>query len=158
MIDFGLLKLVITGAIALVVIGPEKLPTVARMAGSYIGRLKRYIEEVKSEVHRQVEIDNLRQARDDVLAAVNDVEHSVNDHFHALRKNSLLDDVPDSSAELTMRMSLKAKYFRQKKLAQHTAIPFWYKKQTHIRQRILSGSARVKKYRSYHRPTTSFYE
>ncbi|MDO8301488.1 Sec-independent protein translocase protein TatB, partial [Lacisediminimonas sp.] len=66
MIDLGLTKIALIGAVALVVIGPEKLPKVARMAGSLFGRAQRYINDVKSEVSRELELDELRMMQSDV--------------------------------------------------------------------------------------------
>ena len=60
MIDLGQSKLAIIGVVALIVIGPEKLPKVARVAGSLYGRAQRYLHEVKSEVSREIELDELR--------------------------------------------------------------------------------------------------
>ena len=54
MIDLGLTKLAVIGVVALVVIGPEKLPKVARMAGTLYGRAQRYLNEVKTEVSREI--------------------------------------------------------------------------------------------------------
>ena len=62
MIDLGLSKLAIIGVVALIVIGPEKLPKVARMAGTLYGRAQRYLHEVKSEVTREIEPTELEQA------------------------------------------------------------------------------------------------
>ncbi len=64
MIDLGLSKLAIIGVVALIVIGPEKLPKVARMAGSLYGRAQRYLHDVKAEVSREIELDELRKRRD----------------------------------------------------------------------------------------------
>src|SRR5579872_5574452 len=77
MIDFGLTKMMLIGVVALVVIGPEKLPKVARMAGSLFGRAQRYINEVKAEVSREMEFDELRKMHDQVKQAASDVEHSI---------------------------------------------------------------------------------
>src|SRR3954470_9421794 len=66
MIDLGLTKLAIIGAVALVVIGPEKLPKVARMAGTLYGRAQRYLHEVKSEVSREIEMEELRNLHKEV--------------------------------------------------------------------------------------------
>jgi sec-independent protein translocase protein TatB len=52
MIDLGLTKFAAIGVVALVVIGPEKLPKVARMTGTLYGRAQRFLNEVKSEVTR----------------------------------------------------------------------------------------------------------
>jgi sec-independent protein translocase protein TatB len=63
MIDLGLTKIAIIGVVALIVIGPEKLPKVARMAGTLYGRAQRYLHEVKSEVSREIELDELRHLK-----------------------------------------------------------------------------------------------
>lgn len=52
MLDIGVTKLAIIGGIALVVIGPEKLPGLAKTAGTLLGRARRYVADVKSEVSR----------------------------------------------------------------------------------------------------------
>src|SRR5476649_1544086 len=77
MIDIGLEKLVVIGVVALIVVGPEKLPTVARMAGSLFGRAQRYINEVKSEVSREIELEELRKMQQDVQEAASDIEQSI---------------------------------------------------------------------------------
>ena len=66
MIDIGLTKIAMIGVVALVVIGPEKLPRVARMAGSLFGRAQRYINDVKSEVSREIELEELRKMQKDI--------------------------------------------------------------------------------------------
>lgn len=63
MIDLGISKLALIGAVALVVIGPERLPKVARTAGALIGRAQRYIADVKAEVSREIELEELRKMR-----------------------------------------------------------------------------------------------
>jgi sec-independent protein translocase protein TatB len=66
MIDLGLTKLAVIGVVALIVIGPEKLPKVARMAGTLYGRAQRYLNEVKSEVSREIELEELRNLQKEV--------------------------------------------------------------------------------------------
>jgi len=66
MIDIAFSKLAIIGAAALVFIGPEKLPKVARMAGTLFGRAQRYINDVKAEVSREMELDELRKMHQDI--------------------------------------------------------------------------------------------
>ena len=60
MIDIGFTKLAIIGGIALVVIGPDKLPGLAKTIGTLIGRARRYVADVKSEVSRSMELDELK--------------------------------------------------------------------------------------------------
>ena len=79
MIDLGLSKLAIIGVVALIVIGPEKLPKVARMAGTLYGRAQRYLHDVKSEVSREIQLDELRNLQKEVADSAaefkSDVEH-----------------------------------------------------------------------------------
>ena len=63
MIDLGISKLALIGAVALIVIGPERLPRVARTVGALVGRAQRYINDVKAEVSREVELEELRKMR-----------------------------------------------------------------------------------------------
>ncbi|WP_395824554.1 Sec-independent protein translocase protein TatB [Collimonas sp.] len=158
MIDIGLTKLALIGVVALVVIGPEKLPTVARMAGSLFGRAQRYINDVKSEVSREIELEELRKMQQDVQEAAGDFEQSISKSV-ADTKSSLeaawdhdAAAISDGSAYAAdhpkvEQLAVKAKSFRKKKLARNSAIPAWYKQQNGYRASVLSGAARVAKYR-----------
>jgi sec-independent protein translocase protein TatB len=75
--DIGFSELVVIGLVALIVIGPEKLPRVARTVGHLIGRLQRYVADVKSDINREVELDELRKMRDSVQQAAASIETSV---------------------------------------------------------------------------------
>ena len=77
MIDFGIDKLALIGAVALVVIGPERLPRVARTLGILAGRLQRYVADVKADINREVELDELRKMKDSVQQAASGIEASV---------------------------------------------------------------------------------
>ncbi|WDZ95488.1 Sec-independent protein translocase protein TatB [Herbaspirillum sp. WKF16] len=162
MIDIGLSKLALIGVVALVVIGPERLPKVARMAGTLFGRAQRYINDVKSEVSREIELDELRKMQKDVEQAASDVsgsihksmsdtEASINDAWNG--GDSASAGSVESGAESWKRtpnadlLSIKAKAFRRKKLARTTAVPSWYKHQSGRKTRVISASARVAKYR-----------
>ena len=79
MIDLGLTKIALIGAVALVVIGPERLPAVARMAGTLFGRAQRYISNVKAEVNREMQMDELRKMQDNIVSSANDLNKSVAD-------------------------------------------------------------------------------
>ena len=74
MFDLSLSKLALIGAVALVVVGPEKLPKVARMAGTLIGRAQRYLNEVKSEVSRDMAFDDLHSLQQDIQSAAQDIQ------------------------------------------------------------------------------------
>lgn len=81
MLDLGLSKLAIIGVVALVVIGPEKLPRVARTAGALLGRAQRYINDVKSEVSREMDMGDLKNAKSAFEDAARRTQSSVQDHF-----------------------------------------------------------------------------
>ncbi|SFA95722.1 sec-independent protein translocase protein TatB [Collimonas sp. OK607] len=164
MIDIGLTKLALIGVVALVVIGPEKLPTVARMAGSLFGRAQRYINEVKSEVSREMELDELRKMQQEVQEAASDIEQSISRSVSDTKQS--LQSAWDDSASISTadsfsveQLAVKAKSFRKKKLARTSAIPAWYKQQSGQKARVLSGAARVAKYRpaSQNKASGSFF-
>ena len=148
MIDLGLSKLALIGVVALVVVGPERLPKVARMAGTLFGRAQRYLNEVKAEVSREIELDELRKMHKEVQETASSVEQtiarnvsSLNEELQGSLRNPLLDTpTPDQQA-------VKAKDFRRKKLARSSVVPAWFKSQSGRRTRVLSGAARVAKYR-----------
>lgn len=148
MIDLGFTKIALIGVVALVVIGPERLPKVARMAGTLFGRAQRYMNEVKAEVSREIELDELRKMQQEMQSAATDVEQTItssltdieSDLQEALNNPLLEPSSPD-------QLAVKAKDFRRKKLARSSAIPAWYKKQHGRRTRVISGAARVARFR-----------
>ena len=77
MFDIGFSELVIISLIALIVIGPKRLPTVARTLGHLAGRLRRYVDDVKADISREAELDELRKMRDDMQQAATSFETSV---------------------------------------------------------------------------------
>ena len=62
MFDIGFSELILIGVVALIVIGPERLPKVARTAGHLFGRLQRYVNSVKADISREMQLDELRKA------------------------------------------------------------------------------------------------
>jgi sec-independent protein translocase protein TatB len=77
MFDIGFSELLVIGLVALVVIGPERLPRVARTIGHLAGRLQRYVNDVKADINREVEMEELRKMRDSVTSAASDIQSSV---------------------------------------------------------------------------------
>ena len=78
MFDIGFSELLVIGVVALIVIGPERLPRVARTIGHLAGRLQRYVADVKSDINREIELDELRKMRDSVQKTASEMETSVN--------------------------------------------------------------------------------
>jgi sec-independent protein translocase protein TatB len=77
MFDIGFTELLVIGVVALIVIGPEKLPRVARTVGVLAGRLQRYVSDVKADINREIELDELRKMRDSMQQAAGDFQTSV---------------------------------------------------------------------------------
>ena len=77
MFDIGFSEIVVIGVVALIVIGPERLPKVARTLGHMAGRLQRYVNEVKADINREMELDELRKLQSQVQSAARDIEQSV---------------------------------------------------------------------------------
>ena len=77
MMDFGFDKIALIGAVALVVIGPEKLPRVARTVGALFGKAQRYVSDVKAEVNRSIELEELKKMKTQFEDAARNVEDTV---------------------------------------------------------------------------------
>ena len=77
MFDIGFSEILVIGVVALIVIGPERLPKVARTLGHMFGRLQRYVNEVKADISREMELDELRKLQAQVQSAASDIEQSV---------------------------------------------------------------------------------
>jgi sec-independent protein translocase protein TatB len=152
MIDLGVSKLALIAVVALVVIGPERLPKVARMAGNLFGRAQRYMAEVKSEVSRQMDVEEFKKIREDSVAAFKDVENSIQSTVQEASAN--LSDQADVHENNFTRLSLNEKEVLQKSIRQgrqswgvrRAARPVWFKRSTGTRTRVQSGAARMKRF------------
>ena len=87
MIDIGLSKMALIGVVALIVIGPVKLPRVARTVGTLLGKAQRYVADVKSEVNRSMELDELKKMKESVEGAARDVEQSIRTNASEFEKD-----------------------------------------------------------------------
>ena len=77
MLDFSFGELAVIGAVALVVLGPERLPKVARTVGDWVGKAQRYVNQVKSDINREMELAELKKLQEQAQAAARSVESSV---------------------------------------------------------------------------------
>ncbi len=77
MFNFGISELMIIAVVGLIVIGPERLPRVARTLGHLVGRMQRYVSEIKADINREVELDELRKLQSSMKEAADEIEHSV---------------------------------------------------------------------------------
>jgi sec-independent protein translocase protein TatB len=85
MFDIGFSELLVIGLVALIVIGPERLPRVARTLGILAGRLQRYVADVKADINREVELDELRKMKDSVTQAASSIENSVQSELNSVK-------------------------------------------------------------------------
>jgi len=83
MFDIGFSELFIIMLVGLLVIGPERLPKVARTLGALFGRLQRYVNDVKADISREVELDELRKMKSEFEDAARSVEKSVSDELRS---------------------------------------------------------------------------
>ncbi len=152
MIDLGISKIALIGAVALIVIGPEKLPRVARTIGTLLGKAQRYIADVKAEVSKSIELDELKKMKDTMQSAASDVESSIHSGVTDFEK-----DWKEATSEASMSSSNDAgnayssfptySHPKKKWRVKQGATPNWYKARTGVRTKALSGAARVAKYR-----------
>jgi len=84
MFDVGFSELVVIGVIALLVFGPEDLPRVARTVGHLLGKLQRYVADVKSEINREMENADLKRLQTEVQESVQSIQSAVNEQAKAL--------------------------------------------------------------------------
>jgi sec-independent protein translocase protein TatB len=83
MFDIGFSELFIIMVVGLIVIGPERLPKVARTLGALFGRLQRYVNDVKADISREVELEELRKMNTEFEEAARSVEKSVHDEMRS---------------------------------------------------------------------------
>lgn len=98
MFDLGFSELMVIALVALVVIGPERLPRVARTLGHLAGRLQRYVADVKADINREVELDELKKMRDSMQEAASGVESSFRQELN--KTESELNAAAEGKAEV----------------------------------------------------------
>ena len=149
MLDIGVTKIAIIGVVALVVIGPERLPAVARTLGALLARARSYVADVKAEVSRTMEMDELRKMKDTVTDAARDVESSIQTSASAFEKSwdEATSTASSSSFDALVEPPLEYKHPNKNWRLKQGAMPQWYKARAGVRTKALSGAARVARYR-----------
>jgi sec-independent protein translocase protein TatB len=157
MIDFGFDKLALIGAVALIVIGPEKLPKVARTVGHLFGKAQRYVSDVKAEVNRSIELDELKKMKTDFETAARDMQSSVSKEMREASQ-SFESDWKNATAGLEDRSAppvdgdalMPPPHYRHPRKnwrLKRGSMPQWYKQRHGVRTRAQSGAARVARFR-----------
>jgi sec-independent protein translocase protein TatB len=111
MFDIGFSELMVIALVALIVIGPERLPRVARTLGHLAGRLQRYVADVKADINREVELDELRKMRDSVQQTASNMESSFNAELSKAESelNAAVEGKPQAEAEAAAGSNAEAK-------------------------------------------------
>ena len=160
MLDLGISKMALIGAVALIVIGPEKLPRVARMVGTMVGKAQRYVADVKAEVNRAMDLDELKKMKESVEEAGREVEQSIHATKTDFEKDwanvtaGLDGSASSSDAGVGTWEPPPPEYKRPDKnwRLKRGATPQWYKARHGVRTHVQSGAARVAR----HRPKKRF--
>jgi len=160
-IDFGFDKIALIGAVALIVIGPEKLPRVARTMGHLLGKAQRYVADVKAEVNRSIELDELKKMKTQFEDAARNVEQTIHSEV-SQASTAFSSSWQDATAGLTgtdggansdalgAPLTTPPPSYRHPKKnwrLKRGATPQWYKQRQGIRTRAQSGAARVARFR-----------
>lgn len=150
MIDLGLSKIAVIGVVALIVLGPERLPKVARVAGTLFGRAQRYIRDVKDEVSRDIELAELREMGKSVSEELSYVGNTVQSTWS------------EAQSELASQASIGQPYTTQPNVQLSSSrngrdhwrvktgrVPLWYKQQNGLKAKVTTEAARMARHRRY---------
>lgn len=166
MFDIGLSKIALIALVALVVLGPERLPRVARTAGNLFGRAQRYMSEVRTEVSRQMEQEELKKMKEAATDAFNSAKSDFKDLDQTIAsqvsevKSSMQEESSSITSISSQDSSVPSTYIsridtfeagqrqgRKSWRNKKGAVPLWFKHSSGIKVRVQSGAARVKRFR-----------
>jgi len=99
MFDIGFTELMVISIVALLIIGPERLPKVARTLGHLLGRAQRYVSDVKSDINREMQLDELKKLQAQVTESARSMEDSVRKEYDSVR-TTFASPVQDAIADL----------------------------------------------------------
>jgi sec-independent protein translocase protein TatB len=165
MLDLGLTKMAVVGVVALVVLGPERLPHVARTAGALLGRAQRYISDVKDEVTREIELSELQKVKTEFVAAAANIENVIHENLREHEADLKLawnggstasPDGGEAAAQLPLpapdaaswRSGIATGPKRRNWRGKQAATPTWYKRTAARRRHVQSAAARVARHPS----------
>src|ERR1700710_2356210 len=141
MIDFGFDKMALIGAVALIVIGPEKLPRVARTVGTLIGKAQRYVADVKAEVNRSIELEELKKMKTEFEDAARNVERTVSSEMQQTASEfssawqAPAETVPALGSDAVTAPAPAYRHPKKNWRLKRGAMPQWYKQKNGIRAR-----------------------
>ena len=94
MFDFGFWEIAIIGIITLIVVGPEKMPAIARKAGLYFGKLNRFFNKVKSDINEELRMDEIKDelSMDEEKIIVSEVTEVIQSSADSLEEENIFSD------------------------------------------------------------------
>lgn len=162
MIDFGFDKIALIGAVALIVIGPERMPKVARTVGHLLGKAQRYVSDVKAEVNRSMELEQLNKMKGEFEQAASSVQQDVAGSIYQASAG-ISKSWEDSADQDTSSAEEHSQHYDQydtlllpiapyrnpnkRWRLKRGAMPQWYKQRHGIKGKVQSGAARVARFR-----------
>lgn len=155
MFDLALSKMAVIGVVSLVVLGPERLPRVARTSGALFGRAQRYFHSVREEVAREIELDEIKQAAKEVASSARFLESSIRDGVGEIEANTNTvmkqespvqpvattswEPPPVRSDEVIAQMLARRRRWRSRQVT----LPQRYKRASTPRRKVASDAARA---------------
>jgi sec-independent protein translocase protein TatB len=100
--DVGFTELMVIALVGLIVIGPERMPKVARTVGHLLGRLQRYVGDVKADINREMQLEELKKLQSQVVDQARDMERQVNEQLSSVEtalNQSILPPADSTAAE-----------------------------------------------------------
>ena len=94
MFDFGFWEIAIVGIITLIVVGPEKMPSLARKVGLYFGKLNRFFNKVKSDINEELRMDEIKEqmSMDEEKIIISEVTEDIQSSVDSLKEENILSD------------------------------------------------------------------
>ncbi|MDA9030290.1 Sec-independent protein translocase protein TatB [Candidatus Pseudothioglobus singularis] len=92
MFDFGFWEIAIIGIISLIVVGPEKMPSLARKAGLYFGKFYKFLNKIKSDINEELKVDELKEqvSMDQEKISLSEVAEEVRSSIHSIEEDNFL--------------------------------------------------------------------
>ena len=118
MFDIGFSEMMVIGVVALIVLGPEKLPRVARTVGALLGRMQRYVTDVKADINREMDLADLKKVQTEVKDAAQSFESTMRD-----MNNTIQGQVNDLNTSLNQNLSPESLAKAEADIAAQTSAP-----------------------------------
>ena len=154
MFNFDIWEIGVIGVVALVAIGPERLPRVARVVGHMVGKAQRYVADVKAEVNRSIELDELQKMKAQMEDAARGVQQSMQTQVHEMNQAvtwnpGAHEPTQPSWHEGQHAVPVAPLYVPPRKnwRVKRSAVPSWYKQRAGVRRHVQSAAARVARFR-----------